>query len=147
MFGTGHGPGEGAERWARAAGMADGIEFVGRLPYSAAIERIAAEADVFVHPALEEAQGMVLLEAMALGLPIIAGGASGGVPWTLDEGRAGILVDVSDPGAVAGAMEMLARSEDEREDWGQRGLELANRRYHIRSVADAYERIYAELSS
>lgn len=145
MFGSGHGPGEEGERWAKEQGIADGIEFTGQIAYSAVIDRMAHEVDVLVHPALEEAQGMVLLEAMALGLPTIAGVASGGVPWTLDEGRAGILVDVTDPGAVAHAMEDLAGSAQERMKWGQRGFELATRRYHIRVIADAYERIYAEL--
>ena len=144
MFGPGYGPGEEAERWASAHGLADGIQFAGEQPYLSLMDRLSREVDVLVHPALEEAQGMVLIEAMTLGIPTIAGEASGGTRWTLDEGRAGILVDVSDPGAVAGAMVGLADAQ-EREIWGQRGLELAARRYHIRHVADAYERVYAEL--
>ena len=108
MFGLGHGPGEEAERWAKAHGLAAGIEFAGEHPYSSLMDRLSREVDVLVHPSLEEAQGMVLIEAMALGIPTIAGEASGGTRWTLDEGRAGILVDVSDPGAVARAMVGLA---------------------------------------
>lgn len=146
MFGYGHGPGEGAEQWAFARGLTAGIEFAGLQPYSTVTDRLAHEVDVLVHPALEEAQGMVLLEAMALGVPIIAGEDSGGTRWTVDDGRAGILVDVTDPSAVARAMDGLAGSAEQRETWEQRGLELAMRRYHIRHVADAYERVYAELS-
>jgi glycosyltransferase involved in cell wall biosynthesis len=145
MFGHDHGPGQQAERWAAERGLADGIEFAGRVPYATVIDRLASEADVLVHPALEEAQGMVLLEAMALGLPTIAGKASGGASWTLDQGRAGVLVDVTDPGAVAQAMKTLGDDGEERRKWGQRGRDLAMRRFHIRVVADAYERIYAEL--
>ena len=145
LFGYGHGPGEDAQHWARAHGLIDGIEFAGRIAYANLIDRLAREVDVLVHPALEEAFGMVLIEAMALGLPVIAGEASGGPRWVLDDGRAGILVDVTDPRAVARAMTRLAESAQERETWGQRGLELATRRYHIRHVADVYERIYAEL--
>ena len=147
MFGRGHGPGEEGERWARKQGFGDGIEYAGRVPYATVIDRLAGEVDVLVHPALEEAQPMVLIEAMALGLPTIAGKASGGVPWTLDEGRAGVLVDVTDPGAIAHAMEELADDAEERRKWGQRGRDLAMRRFHICVVADAYERIYAELSA
>lgn len=87
---------------------------------------------------------MALLEALALGVPVIAGEDSGGTRWTLDEGRAGLLVDITDPAAVADAMKELA-SPDEREKWAQRGLDLARGRFHIRHVADAYERIYTEL--
>ena len=145
MFGYGHGPGEQAELWATARGLTAGIEFAGEHPYANLIDRLSREIDVLVHPALEEANPMVLLEAMALGVPAIAGEGSGGTRWTLDEGRAGILVDVADPRAVARAMESLAEDVQERETWGQRGLELATRRFHIRHVADAYEQIYADL--
>ncbi len=145
MMGYGHGPGEAAERWAMARDLTSGIEFAGEKPYSTVMDRLAREVDVLVHPSLEEAQGMVLLEAMALGLPTIAGKAAGGTTWTLDDGRAGLLVDVSDPGAVAHAMQGLAQSAEERERWGERGLDLATRRFHIRHVADAYEHVYSDL--
>ena len=145
MFGYGHGPGEEAERWSTARGLADGVEFVGEHPHAEVVATLAREVDVLVHPSLLEANCLVLLEAMTLGVPIIAGKATGGTPWTLDDGRAGILVDVKDSSAVADAMERLASSADERETWGQRGLALAKRRYHIQQVADAYERVYDEL--
>jgi len=145
MFGDGHGPGQEAERWATARGLAQSVEFAGEQPYAKLIRMLGRDVDVLVHPALEEAQPMVLIEAMALGVPTIAGEASGGTRWTLDEGRAGLLVDVKNPQDVALAMGRLADSADERATWGQRGLELATRRFHIRSVADAYEEIYTEL--
>ena len=147
MFGRGHGWGEEGQHWAGEHGVVEAIEFAGHVPYATMIERLADEVDVLVHPALEEAQGMVLLEAMALGVPVIAGEGSGGVPWTLDEGRAGVLVNVTDAHAVADAMDGLANDLDERISWGQRGRELAIRRFHIRRVADAYEQIYTELGA
>ena len=58
-----------------------------------------------------------------------------------------MLVDVTDAAAVAQAMEELADDAEERRKWGQRGRDLAMRRFHICVVADAYERIYAELSA
>ena len=90
LFGAGHGAGEPGERWARERGRSKGIEFVGQVGHGELLDRLAAEVDVLVHPALEEAQPMALIEAMALGIPVIAGRRSGGVPWTLDEGRAGM---------------------------------------------------------
>ena len=147
MFGGGHGEGEDAQQWARAQGIVGGIEFVGQLPYARVMDRLVNEVDVLVHPALEEAQPMVLIEAMALGLPIIGGERSGGVPWTLDHGKAGILVDVTDAEALSKAMCRLAKSAEERLVWGQRGRVLAEQRFHIRVIADAYERIYDDLRS
>ena len=44
---------------------------------------------------------MAIAEAMSLGLPVVAGRDAGGVVWQLDRGRAGILVDVTDPRDIA----------------------------------------------
>jgi glycosyltransferase involved in cell wall biosynthesis len=145
MFGYGHGRGEDAERWATSRQLSEGVDFAGARPYSEVMNRLAHEVDALVHPALEEANPMVLLEAMTLGLPTIAGTNSDGTRWTLDDGNAGILVDVTDPRAIATAMERLAVDADERERWSLRGLELATRRYHIRNVTDSYEDVYTEL--
>jgi len=145
MFGAGHGPDEQAEQWARTRGMEAGIEFVGQQPYEALMSRMENEVDILVHPSLEEAQPMALIEAMALRIPIIGGKTSGGVPWTLNHGEAGLLVDVADPKAVAEAMIRLAEHAGERRELGQRGRDFAETNFHIRIVADAYENIYADL--
>lgn len=145
MFGAGHGPGEDAEQWARARGFEQGIEFAGQQPYASLMQRVANEVDVLVHPALEEAQPMALIEAMALSIPVIGGKNSGGVPWTLGMGEAGILVDMRRPAEAADAMLMLARDSEARRKWGERGRALAEQRFHINAVADAYQRIYAEI--
>lgn len=146
MFGTGHGLGEQAELWARERGMERGIEFVGQQPYDSLMSRIAAEVDVLVHPALEEAQPMALIEAMALRIPVIGGAASGGVPWTLDQGRAGILVDVRAPAQVAEAMMRLAGDPSLRREYGDLGYALARERFHISAVTDAYQKIYSQIA-
>jgi glycosyltransferase involved in cell wall biosynthesis len=146
MFGAAHGRGEQAEIWARARGMEQGIEFVGQQPYDVLMARVAAEVDVLVHPALEEAQPMALIEAMALKIPVIGGRSSGGVPWTLDHGQAGILVDPRSPEQMAEAMGKLAVSSDLRNELGERGYALARERFHIDNVVDAYQAIYRELA-
>lgn len=146
MFGTDHGAGGQAERWARERGMEQGIEFVGHQPYDRLISRIAAEVDVLVHPALEEAQPMALIEAMALRIPVIGGRSSGGVPWTLDNGRVGILVDVRSPEQVAEAMVKLAGDPELRREFGELGYALARERFHISTVTDAYQKIYAQIA-
>lgn len=145
MFGAGHGPGEQGQLWARERGIDTGIEFVGQIPYARVMDRLAAEVDVLVHPALEESFGMTFIEAMAMNLPTIGGQNSGAVPWVLDHGRAGMLVDVTDPEAVAAAMIRLANDADERRELGKRGRNFAESKFNIRVVADAYENIYSDL--
>jgi glycosyltransferase involved in cell wall biosynthesis len=147
MFGAGHGPGEAAERWARERKLTDGVEFGGHRAYPLVMDRLATEADVLVHPSLVEAQPMALIEAMARGVPVIGGERSGGVPWTLGNGTAGVLVDVRSSDAVAAAMLELACSDSRRHELAARGRALVRERFHIEVVADAYERVYAELAA
>lgn len=142
LFGSGHGPGEPAQAWAEERRIAAGIEFAGQVAHSELLRRLGEEVDILVHPALEEAQPMALIEAMAMGIPVIAGRDSGGVPWTLDDGRAGVLVDVTKPDEMAAQMLSLATNEDERRRWGNAGRQLALQRFHIRSVTEAWEQQY-----
>ena len=89
---------------------------------------------------------MALIEAMALRIPVIGGRSSGGVPWTLDNGRVGILVDVRSPEQVAEAMVKLAGDPELRREFGELGYALARERFHISTVTDAYQKIYAQLA-
>jgi len=146
LVGPDQGPGGLAESWARRHGLVEGVRFVGPRPHPEVLRLLAEEVDVMVHPSLEEACPMVVLEASALGLPVVGGDRSGGVPWTLDEGRAGVLTDVRSPAAVARAMHALAGAPEERAALGKRAQTYARRRFHVGVVADAYQAIYAELA-
>lgn len=145
LFGSGHGQGEAAESWATERGIATGVEFVGQVSHGELLRRLASEISILVHPALEEAQPMALIEAMALGIPVIAGRDSGGVPWTLDEGRAGVLVDVKSSDHIAQAMLSLATDRSQRLSWGHKGRQFAEQRFHIGAVADAWESQYEQV--
>lgn len=145
MFGDCHGPGQEAERWARQHELHHGVEFAGHLPYQQLIARLCNEVDVLIHPALEESQGMVLIEAMAMGIPVIGGKDSGAVPWTLDYGAAGMLVDVTRPETMAAAMQHLADDPEARRRLGAAGLGHARNTFHIGVVADAYVDCYRRI--
>jgi len=145
MFGGGHGLGQAAEQWAKEHNVEVGVEFAGHTPYQNVMNRLSREVDVFVHPSLEEAQPMVLIEAMALSIPVIGGKSSGGVPWTLDNGDAGLLVDVTSPASLAEAMSLLAGNNELRDNIGKKGLELALKRFHLNVITSKYEIIYQEL--
>ncbi|MCZ7562814.1 MAG: glycosyltransferase [Burkholderiales bacterium] len=58
-----------------------------------------------LHPSRGEACSMAIAEAMSLGLPVIAGRRTDGVGWQLDQGRAGVLVDVNDARDIARGIE------------------------------------------
>jgi glycosyltransferase involved in cell wall biosynthesis len=54
---------------------------------------------------------MALLESMSQGVPCVAGQASGGTPWVLDDGSAGVLADIEAPDSVADGVLSLLRDE------------------------------------
>jgi len=109
------------------------------------MERLAREVDIFVHPSLEEGHPLSVIEAMALGIPVIGGVHSGAVPYTLENGRAGLLVDVRSPQAVAGAMLRLAEDAEMRITLGRAARRSAWHRFRLEHVVDAYEKVYDEV--
>lgn len=145
MFGHGHGTGEDAHKWAVDNKVVDGVEFIGSLAYQELQHAIRSSVDVLVHPSREEAHPMVLIESMAQGIPVIGGISSGAVPWTLDFGKAGILVDINSPNELAQAMIKLAQSSDIRIQLGESGHHLVRNRFAMQTVADSYEILYAQL--
>jgi glycosyltransferase involved in cell wall biosynthesis len=145
MFGSGHSANDPAAAWARARRLDDGIEFLGQVPHAQLIDHLSRRVDVLVHPSLEEAHPMPLIEAMSLGITAIGGRATGGVPWTLGDGKYGLLVDVRSPDQIASAMLRLAQNEEWRTRLGLAARESTKRRFHIRHVANQYEVIYSQL--
>ncbi|MFD1946460.1 glycosyltransferase family 4 protein [Nocardioides aestuarii] len=121
-----------------------GIEFLGSLTHDALMTEMAS-AQLLLHPSLEEAQCMVLNEALASGLTIIAGEESGGVPWSLANGAAGMLVDVTSPIDMADAILHLTRAPQARQALRMEGLKLAADRYSASAVASAYITVYEEI--
>lgn len=106
--------GEGPER-ARieheidSLGLGDRVRLLGgvtndRLP------PIYERADLFVHSSVREGLPVVLVEALAAGLPVATTGVDG-IPELVRDGEEGVLVDPGDPGALAGAVSRLADDE------------------------------------
>jgi glycosyltransferase involved in cell wall biosynthesis len=96
---------EGLRRSAADLGIADRISFPGPR-VGAELEREYRTADLLVHPSRSESYGMVVGEALAVGLPVLAA-AVGGVPEALGrttEGLPGLLVPAHDPGALGEAL-------------------------------------------
>jgi asparagine synthase (glutamine-hydrolysing) len=87
---------------ARRLGVAGAVEFVGAVGDEELPERLSA-ADVFVMPSRKEGFGIVFLEAMACGTPVVACGLEGSRDALLD-GRVGALVDPDVPGQLHDAV-------------------------------------------
>jgi glycosyltransferase involved in cell wall biosynthesis len=142
MFGEGYEENGPAYQIARKLGIEEHIEFCGKVPFSSLTKRLCEEVDILLHPALEESFGNVLVEAMAKCVPVVGGENSGAVPWVLGEGRGGLLVDVSNPEAIAEALEQLLTSQQKRESLATAGHSWARSQFHITQIARSYEEIY-----
>jgi glycosyltransferase involved in cell wall biosynthesis len=113
LYGGDNGIGEDADLWCKKNGIAGKIHFHGEVPFTELMQALAA-ADVFLHTSLEESCPMVLIEAMAMGIPVVAGESAGGIPWMLEKGG-GQLVDVTNSNKIAMELLYLKRTEHYRE--------------------------------
>jgi phosphatidyl-myo-inositol dimannoside synthase len=84
----------GLEKLARETGVADRVVFAGEQPLGA-LGGFYDRCDVFIMPSRQEGFGVVFLEAMAHGKPVIAG-AHGGTPELVEDGVSGYLVNYGD---------------------------------------------------
>ena len=140
VFGHDHGEGETAQNWWRQSGLSGNVSFVGVVPHEQLLDEMTT-ADVFMHTALEESFGAVLAEALATGVPVVAGAASGAVPWVV--GGAGWLVDVMRPDDIARALHDLLIDVDESDRLGRIGRQRVRDLFSAEAVTTAYEREYA----
>jgi phosphatidylinositol alpha-1,6-mannosyltransferase len=101
-------------------GVTDRVTFAGRLTREAVRSEFEA-SDIFVLPSLWEGQGIVFLEAMASGLPVVATNIPG-VSGMLEDGANALLVPPGDSRALAGAIERLAESPELRAELASEGL-------------------------
>ena len=135
------------EAWARQKRLAEGVTFLGPLPRDKVLTRMR-EATLLAHPSREESFGMTLIEAMSQRLPVIGGARSGAVPWVLGGGKAGLLVDVDNPRALAQAIEAVLTQEKLRKRLASEGYTWAWRNFRQSRVTDlyldAYRRLLAE---
>jgi len=106
---------------ARALGVGDRLELAGAQSDPAPF---LAAADLVVVPSLNEGMGRVLVEAMALGCPVVAT-CVGGIPVVVLDGETGRLVAPDDPPALAGAVTELLKDPGVRQRMGEAGRRRA----------------------
>jgi glycosyltransferase involved in cell wall biosynthesis len=100
---------DACKREAEALGVNDRIRFLGRLPRTE-VEKLYSEANLFLFPSFREPTGIVLLEAMRFGLPVVTTNLGG--PGYIVTDSCGIRVHVQDPRQfaldLAGAVRTIA---------------------------------------
>jgi D-inositol-3-phosphate glycosyltransferase len=112
------------------------------------LEKEYAEASVFILPSHEESLGLVILEAMATGTPVVATRA-GGIPDMIQDGANGRLVDCGDDKQLADVIVSLLLEKEQRKRLGDAGRQSALQYLpeHIaRQHLDVYNRILNQSS-
>jgi glycosyltransferase involved in cell wall biosynthesis len=129
------------EALVRELGVA-GVRFAG---VRSDVPEVMSAADAYVMSSAWEGMPMVLLEAAAAGLPIVATKVGGNQEVVLHE-ESGFLVPPSDHQALASAMLRLTRMpESERLGMGERGREHIREHYDLARVAERWEGLYREV--
>jgi glycosyltransferase involved in cell wall biosynthesis len=113
--------------------------------FRADLHRLLPHFDVAVLPSYTEGLPVVVLEAMAAGVPVVAT-AVGGTPEAVEDGVQGYLVPPGDPAALADRILRVLRSEPGRLTLGQRGRRRALEEFTFEEMAARYLQLFERLT-
>jgi rhamnosyl/mannosyltransferase len=124
-------------------GCRDRIHFLGSVD-DESLSKAFEECDVFVLPSVlkSEAFGLVQIEAMAYGKPVINTNLPSGVPYVSIEGLTGLTVEPNNAKALANAMQWMVDHKDERNEMGHRARQRVTECYRIENMLEAIRKVY-----
>ena len=128
------------ERQATALGLDKSVTFLGRLPEQETLQKIA-EADVLVLPSFMEGLPVVLMEAMAMRVPVISSRVAG-VPELVHDDQNGLLFTPSHWDELLHCLERMADEPSLRARFAERGAGDVVREFNVRSSAAQLEKIF-----
>lgn len=128
---------------AQSLGVSDKAIFLGRVPDNT-LRLLYSSCDLFVLPSRLEGLGIVILEAMAAGKPIVATNV-GGIPELIESGQNGILVEADEEGKLASAIIKVLSDKSLAKTIGGNNMKKARERYSWEVAARKAEHVYNEL--
>jgi glycosyltransferase involved in cell wall biosynthesis len=127
---------------ARSLGIEKHVRFLG---FRQDLPALMKAADVFLLPSVAEAFGLVLAEALYLGVPVIASRV-GGIPEIIDDGVDGILVPPGNAESLAAAVTSLLAHPERRQALAGAGRDKVVQRFKFSDMVRAYESLYERLA-
>ena len=138
LFVVGWGPlGDELRDTAARHGIADNVSVTGRVD---SVADYYSTADAFVLPSTTEGLSVVLLEAMAAGLPVVGTPAPGTEEAVVD-GETGVITASTDPADLAEGLRRMT-DDSRRERMGKNGYERSRSEFTIQKTARSYMRVY-----
>jgi phosphatidylinositol alpha-1,6-mannosyltransferase len=129
---------------AAGLGMSRYVTFLGGVTDAELREQYGA-CSLFIMPSKKEGFGIVFLEAMAYGKPVI-GGAHGGTPSVVKDGETGFLVDSADVEGIAQSITRLLGDEEMRETFGRAGQQRLLDKFTFESFERNLQEVFHFLS-
>jgi colanic acid/amylovoran biosynthesis glycosyltransferase len=124
-------------------GVGKSVQFLGGLPRTMVRDEMLA-ADVFLHSSVSEGFGNAVIEAQAMGLPVVSSDA-GGLPENVVDGETGFVVPRRDSQALADKLAALARDPDLRQRMGQAGRKRIIEWFQTADQIEAFDRLYGSV--
>jgi glycosyltransferase involved in cell wall biosynthesis len=134
---------DGFKRHAGEAGIGERVHFLGAVPHAELPGVLRAAGLFLLTTEPPESFGIVLIEAMAAGLPAIATDYPG-VRAVVDEGETGLLVPRGDAAAVAAALRDLIAAPERRREMGERGRAKAIAEWSWPRLVERMDDAYAQ---
>lgn len=122
-------------------GMEDKVIFLGKQDE---VSRLISLADLVLLPSAKESFGLVILEAMACGVPAITSDA-GGIPEVVEHGKTGFLSPVGAVDEMAGHAIRLLQDQKLYESFAKAGLERAKTVFNGMRIVEQYEEVYRRI--
>ena len=119
------------------------VTLAGRLPQPE-VDRWLQTADLFVAPSRYESFGLIFLEAMRWGTPVI-GTTAGGIPEVVEHNRSGILIPPENPRELAAAMVRLLKEPARCVALGQAGRQRVEEEFSVERMAQRVAAFYEEV--
>ena len=141
LIGSGMGKNEQCEQWCIKNKKEQNIIFHGKVNNDFLRKHLEIST-ILLHTSRTEACSMIIAESMALGLPIIGGINSGGVPWQLNNGNAGLLTDINDPIEIAKTIHKLLDSETLRQKLGTAANIQSEKLFNPGLINQKWESLY-----
>ena len=128
------------EREVLKLGLEGKVQFLGK---QESVQEILQMVDVFILPSEQESFGLVALEAMACGIPVVASRV-GGLPEVIQHGKTGYLADVGDIQGMSEAVLKLLTDDSRYKVFSEQAVTWARETFPVERAVQGYEKVYRD---